>query len=129
MSQQQQASMQHLVRAYFDGIVASDVDALLGLFAADAVMSDPVGTPEHLGHEGVARFHKGLHRAWTDLAMTVDEVFVRGTTAAVRWSAKGTSTTGKEIAFDGIDVIHANEAGRIARLEGYWDLEGVIAQM
>lgn len=117
------------VAAYFDALVASDADAFAALFAADATMQDPVGTPVHEGHVGVARFHKGLHRAWSNFSMAVDEVYARGHSAAVRWSAEGTSASGKRITFQGIDVFHVDKEGRIAQLEGYWDLESVIAQM
>jgi steroid delta-isomerase len=92
-------------------------------------MEDPVGTPVHRGHEGVAGFHKGLHKAWSAMSMTLDDVFVRGNRAAARWSATGTSASGKQISFGGVDVFHLDGDGRIARLEGFWDLEGVIAQM
>lgn len=124
-------SIHQTVRAYFEAIAHADADDFAALFSADVHFEDPVAgpAPALIGEDGVRRFHKGLRRAWQSLHMDVDEVFVRGSQAAVRWDATGHSASGKEIDFEGINIITVDEAGRISRLEGYWDFEGVIAQM
>jgi steroid delta-isomerase len=114
---------------YFGAFAGADRDAFVALFTDDVHFEDPVGSHVLRGHDGVARFHKGLRRAWSDLEMTAESVFVRGDRAAVAWSARGRSASGKDIAFAGIDAFEVDPAGKIRRLEGYWDLEGVIAQM
>ncbi len=117
--------------AYFEAIGQADADTFAALFSADVHFEDPVAGPGPAlqGEDGVRRFHKGLRRAWQSLTMTVDEVFARGQRAAVRWHAAGHSTSGKDIAFTGINIVEVDQAGRISRLEGYWDFEGVISQM
>jgi steroid delta-isomerase-like uncharacterized protein len=124
-------SLRQTALAYFQAIGRADADSFAALFSADAHFEDPVAgpAPALIGEEGVRRFHKGLRRAWQSLRMDVDDVFVRGSRAAVRWHATGLSTTGKDIDFEGINIVTFDEAGRISRLEGYWDFEGVIAQM
>lgn len=122
-------SVHDAAAAYFAAIRDADADAFADLFSADVHFEDPVGGPALSGHDGVRRFHKGLRRAWQALHMEARDVFARGSRAAVRWHAEGTSGTGKAIAFDGVSVIEVDPAGKIRRLEGYWDLEGVIAQM
>ncbi|MFN2115916.1 MAG: nuclear transport factor 2 family protein [Anaerolineae bacterium] len=118
-----------IARDYFERIVAPETEAFVVLFAPDLHFEDPVGTPPVTSIDDLAAFHKGLHRAWSALTMQVDAVHVRGDRAAVKWSASGTSATGKDIDFEGIDVLEVDDHGRIARLEGFWDLEGVIGQM
>lgn len=116
-------------RRYFAAVGQAERDAFVALFHADVHFEDPVGSGVLLGHEGVARFHKGLARAWSSLQMTPTALHVRGQRAAVAWQAVGQSQTGKAIDFDGIDVLDVDEAGLITRVEGYWDLESVIARM
>lgn len=115
--------------AYFAAIGQAEVSELTALFAADVHLEDPVGTPVLRGHEGIARFLKGLSRAWAEIRMSPTLVCARGTSAAVAWHAVGRSATNTVIEFDGIDVVTVDDAGLITRIEGYWDLEAVIAQM
>lgn len=117
------------VRAYFAAVGSADADGLKRLFAEDARMEDPVGAPVLEGHAGVERFHKMTSRAWERLAMTPTRVAMRGDRVAASWTAEGRSASGKDIAFDGINVFRVDADGRIAHLEGFWDFEGVIAQM
>jgi len=116
------------VRRYFERVTAADADAFVALFSDDAEVADPVGTPPLHGPAAMAKFHARLHRAWQSLAMTPQVVHVRGTGAAVHWTAQGTSASGHDIAFDGINVFEVDGDGRIARMAAYWDLEGVVAQ-
>jgi steroid delta-isomerase len=122
-------STQSVVEAYFAAVGSADREAFVALFSADVHFEDPLGAGVLLGHEGVARFHKGLGRAWASLRMAPTALHVRGERAAVAWHAQGHSTSGKDIQFDGIDTFDVDEDGLIRRVEGYWDMEGVIAQM
>lgn len=115
--------------AYFQAIGQVDADAFAGLFSADAHFEDPVGTPVLIGREGVTKFYGRLKRAWASLKMSPQDVFVRGSEAAVRWAATGQSATGKDIAFGGINVFSVDDDGQITRAAGYWDMEDVIKQM
>jgi len=117
------------VRNYFVGLGAADAADFGALFSDEVKFTDPVGQPTLEGPDGVARFHKGLRRAWTSLEMTPQHVFVRGRRATAYWRASGQSATGKDIEFDGINVFELAEDARIERVDGYWDFEGVISRM
>ena len=41
---------------YAHGLTAGDTAALVSLFAPDATLEDPIGTPPHRGHQAIARF-------------------------------------------------------------------------
>jgi steroid delta-isomerase-like uncharacterized protein len=118
-----------VVRRYAEALGSAEKDTFVSLFTEDVHFEDPVGTKVHVGHEGVAAFHDGLRRAWSSLSMATHIIEPRGDRVAVSWSALGRSASGKDITFDGIDVMLVRDDGRIARLEGYWDFEGVVAQM
>ena len=123
--------VQKAVASYFDALDAEPEHAerFITLFTEDVRFEDPVGGPVLQGHDGLAKFHKGLTRAWQRLQLRPDRVHVRGRQAAVSWQAAGHSATGKDITFEGINFVTVAEDGRIAAMSGYWDLEGVIAQM
>lgn len=123
------ASTEQAVRIYFDALGTADAEAFVALFSSDVRFTDPVGQTTLEGQEGVARFHKGLRRAWSELSMVPVAVHVRGSAAAAQWAARGRSTSGNDIAFEGINVFEVDDEGRITRVDGYWDFEGVIAQM
>ncbi len=120
---------QEQAKAYFRAISGATLEDFTALFSEDAHFEDPVGGHVHQGHEGIAKFHKGLRRAWSSIEMTGDSVFERGNRVAVLWSATGRSATEKDIAFEGINVFQFNAEGLITRLESYWDFEDVIGQM
>lgn len=44
------------VRAYVDNYNAEDLDGIVGLFAVDAEVEDPVGTPIKVGHAAISEF-------------------------------------------------------------------------
>ena len=124
-----QPSRLEIAQRYFDALGGPDGDAFVGLFTPDAVVDDPVGTPTQVGSEAIAKFHRGVKRAWSSLRMTPREAFERGDRLAVWWTADGLSVNGSEVAFAGIDIFTIGEDGLIQRLEGYWDLEGVLAKL
>jgi steroid delta-isomerase len=117
--------------AYFEALDAEPESAerFIALFDEQAHFEDPVGSRALVGHEGIAKFHKGLTRAWSRLRLSPERIHVRGNHAAVSWTAEGHSATGKDIQFDGINLLEVDAEGRIRSMSGYWDLEAVIAQM
>ena len=117
------------VEAFFSAVGTAGRDDFVALFGPEVHFEDPLGTPVNQGPEGVARFHKGLRRAWQSLTMTPTAIHVRGDEAAAAWQAEGLSATGKTIRFAGVDTFRVGPDGRINRVHGYWDFEGVIGQM
>lgn len=117
------------VDRYLESIAAADLDAFVAQFAEDVEFRDPADGPPLAGHPGVTRFHKGLRRAWKSLRMRPEHVHIRGDTAAVAWSAEGESAGGAKVEFDGINLMTVSADGRLSRVLGYWDFEGVIARL
>ena len=50
------ATIRSTVEAYCAAFTTRDQDAYVSLFAPDAWIEDPVGTPRRDGHEGIAAF-------------------------------------------------------------------------
>jgi steroid Delta-isomerase len=118
MDQEQVASV---VARFYAALRANNVDAWVGLFAADATARDPVGTPPLRGHDGLRDFLLGVMRQFETFGLTEEEVFCVPGGAAVRWTGSGRGKNGKDISFRGIDVFAIDSEGRVTSLDAYWD--------
>ena len=115
------------VSEYFAAIRAMDVERWVKTFDPKAVSQDPVGTPALHGHEELRQFLTQINSGFETLDLTEDRVFVNGNSAAIKWNGKGTGRNGKSVTFEGIDVIHCNDAGKIVAVEAYWDPGPIMA--
>ena len=118
-----------VVRNYFLAIRAMDPEAFANCFAEDGTTHDPVGTPAITGRSGLREFFASICKNFKSVGLTEDAVFVAGNGAAVKWTGKGTSHSGKEVRFEGIDVIEINEDGKIQNVHAYWNPAEMIAQL
>jgi len=117
------------VRGYFLAIRAMDAEAFANSFAEDGTTYDPVGTPGVTGRDGLREFFESICKNFKNVGLTEDHVFVAGNGAAVKWTGKGTSNNGREVRFEGIDVIEVNEEGKIQTVHAYWNPAEMIAQL
>ena len=117
------------VRNYFLAIRAMDPDAFANCFAEDGTTYDPVGTPGITGREGLREFFASICKNFKIVGLTEDAVFVAGNGAAVKWTGKGTSHSGREVKFEGIDVLEINADGKIQTVHAYWNPAEMIAQL
>src|SRR6266550_433547 len=117
------------VRAYFLAIRAMDAVAFANTFAEDGTTFDPVGTPGVIGREAIREFLESICKNFKSVGLTEDSVFVAGNGAAVKWTGTGKSNSGREVRFEGIDVIEVNEAGKIQTVHAYWNPAEMIAQL
>ena len=117
------------VRAYFLAIRAMDGEAWANTFAEDGNTQDPVGTPTITGRAAIREFLESICKNFKSVGLTEDCVFVAGNGAAVKWTGHGTSNTGKEVRFEGVDVFEVNADGKIQTVRAYWNPAEMIAQL
>src|SRR5256885_6634357 len=101
------------VRGYFLAIRAMDADAFANSFAEDGTTYDPVGSPGITGRDGIREFLISIGKNFKSVALTEDDVFVAGNSAAVKWTGKGTSATGKDGNFEGIEWFEVKQDGKV----------------
>lgn len=51
------AKMEAAVQAYVAAFAAGEPEQVVALFAEDARVEDPVGTPPHVGHDAIRQFY------------------------------------------------------------------------
>lgn len=108
-----------IVEGYVAAINAADADAVVALFADDAVLVNPLGT--FTGSDEITGFYRDVVVAGQAVlgvgAVTVDDLAEAGATV-VRAEVIATSPLdpdGGQLVAD--DVFHLDAAGRIVRLE------------
>jgi steroid Delta-isomerase len=118
-----------VVRAYFLAIRAMDAEAFANTFAEDGTTRDPVDAPPITGRESIRGFLQSIGENFKSVSLEEDSIFVSGNGAAVKWSGKGTSNSGREVKFEGIDVFEVNADGKIQNVWAYWNPAEMIAQL
>jgi steroid delta-isomerase len=117
------------VRAFFLAIRAMDAEAWADSFAENGTIFDPAGSPAITGRDALREFFQSICKNFKSVELNEDHVFVAGNGAAVKWTGHGTSTNGREINFEGIDVFDVNEDGKIQTVVSYWNPVEMIAQL
>jgi steroid delta-isomerase len=116
------------VAAYFAALRAMDADAWVATFAVDGVSQDPAGSPPVKGHGALRELAANMWAPWVQVGLEEQEIFVVANAAAVKWIGQGRAKNGRDLRFEGIDVIAVNERGKIQSLLGYWDTS-ILAQL
>lgn len=115
-------------RRSMEAVEAGDREGWLALFAADAVVEDPIGEspldPSGLGHRGrdaIAAFYDTVIGP-NEVSFRIDQSWAAGDEVA----NVGTITTkmgdGTVVHTDGVFTYRVNEGGEVVALRAYWEL-------
>jgi steroid delta-isomerase len=129
MTQSPPDKVSRAVRGYFLAIRAMDAEAFANSFAENGTTCDPMGAPPISGRSALREFFESICKNFKSVALTEESVFVAGNGAAVKWIGQGTSINGKDVRFEGIDVLEINDEGKIQNLWAYWNPAEMIAQL
>lgn len=110
-----------VVESYVEASNRDDKQAVLALFAPDAVWHDPVGAPPHVGHDGVGAFFDQARTMADRLEMRIRDVIVCGSEAAALLEIEATIGDGGMI-LDVVETFELDEEGRIRLMKAYWDM-------
>ncbi len=124
-----EAQIRQTIEAYRNALNALDPDAYAQTFAENAVSLDPANTPPKEGRDAMRQHVQFLRSVFTQMNMTIGEVFICGSDAAFQWSAQATTQADKRVAYAGIDVFTMNADGKIQTSRGFWDLQKLLAQL
>jgi len=117
------------VRGYFLAIRAMDPQAFANAFAEDGTTHDPHGSTAITGRAALREFFQSICNNFKSVALNEESIFVAGDGAAVKWTGQGTSTGGRAVNFEGIDVFEVNQDGKIQTIHAYWNPAEMIAQL
>lgn len=117
-----QAHMRAALQAYVDRINQGDRNGILALFATDAVIEDPVGSPPKTGEDIVSWFSDTI--AFDTHIRPVAPI--RGShanAAALVFEVTFQPPEGPRLLIRSLDVCTFDAEGRITSLKAYWGPE------
>jgi steroid delta-isomerase len=106
------------VHAYVDAFANEDSDAIAQLYAADATVEDPIGTPLRCGIDAIRDFYKMSVGTGAKLALD-GPVRTAGNIAAFAFSVHVT-LDGSPCRIDVIDTFNFNSNGKITAMKAFW---------
>lgn len=97
-----------------------DLEGIIGLFAADALWEEPVGTTPEIGHAAIrARYRAALLRSGGSIVMVADGVPRVAGNRALANSIAYVGTDGNRRVIETSNVIACDEDGRITEMKVY----------
>jgi steroid delta-isomerase len=125
MADEQQ--MKRAMQAYIDNFNRSDAQAIIDLYADDATVEDPVGSPLKKGRAEIAAFYKMAIETGAKLALAAPIRASHGNSAAMAFDVNLRMPQGQAL-IRVIDVMTFDSSGRFASMKAYWgpsDMEGM----
>jgi steroid delta-isomerase len=107
------------VETYVRGFAENDPEMICGLFAEDAVLEDPFGTPPHVGLDAVRRFYRRIMDEGGARLELIGPVRTAADCAAFTFSSYLTRG-GVSRRIDPIDIFEFDAAGKVRRMRAYW---------
>jgi steroid delta-isomerase len=111
--------MKRAMQAYIDSFNRSDPQAIVDLYAEDATVEDPVGSPLKQGRAEIAAFYKMAVDTGAKLALAAPIRASHGNAAAMAFEVKLRMPQGPAV-IRVIDVMTFNAAGKFTSMKAYW---------
>lgn len=111
-------TMTAAVHAYVSAFDNSDPTAVRDLFAADATVEDPVGSPPHVGHDAIYGFYAKSMETGAKLFLE-GPVRIAGNSAAFAFSVK-LALSDSPMQIDVIDIFEFDDAGKVRSMRAYF---------
>ena len=112
------ATAKRVCETYTRSLEASDLETPLDLFADDASLEDPVGTPLREGREGLRAFYAEACQGVAKAELT-GSPRLAGNEVAFPFTVTA-GTPEQEITINIIDVFRFNDAGKVATMRAFW---------
>jgi len=121
-------SNQAVVRSYFDAIHSGELDNLASLFAEDASLHFPLSEPI-VGRGAIRQFYEGVFNFYSKRSDHVSRLFFsEDGSVAAEIHFDGTTSTGKEVTFDAVDLFTVAQ-GKIQKLQIFYDSAKVMKML
>jgi steroid Delta-isomerase len=110
--------MEAAVYEYVAAFGAGDADRVAAIFAADATVEDPIGTPKHIGREAIRAFYTQSMATGAKLKLE-GAIRIAADSAAFPFSVN-LHWEGSDKRIDVIDTFRFNEANEVIEMRAFW---------
>jgi steroid Delta-isomerase len=111
--------MKQAMQAYIDLYNKDDLEGVVGLYADNATVEDPVGTPVKSGRAAIHDFYKYAMTTGARLSLAAPIRGSHGNSAAMAFDVK-LKYEGTQMVIRVIDVMAFDAAGKFASMKAYW---------
>ena len=109
---------------YCELVSRGDADAIVQLYAPDATVEDPVGSPPHRGREAIRAFYRASAGA---VRLELEgRVRVAGNAGAAAMIARPVADPSLRI--ETLDVMTFDAAGLVTRMCAYWSADTIVRE-
>jgi steroid delta-isomerase len=108
------------VERYVEAFEKGDIEIIRDLYASNAQVEDPVGSPTHDGLEAICTFYEGALASGAKLSLT-GTPRCAGNTVAFPFQV-----TMPGMVIDVIDVFEFNHEGKVGSMKAYWGPDNII---
>ena len=113
--------MKKVLQAYIDGFNNRDAEAIVGLYADEATVEDPVGKPTMQGKQAIAKFYRNSIKTGAKLALAAPIRASQGQEAAMAFDVQLDMPQGPAL-IRVIDVMRFDDEGKIVSMRAFWGL-------
>jgi hypothetical protein len=106
----------------------SAVDALAGLFAENAALSNSILEQqgrELVGRADIAGFWREYRSSFGQVHSDFGDVTASDHSAGLFWHSSATGPNGQPVEYDGVTLLTFDDSGQIQRMRGYFDRDKV----
>ncbi|MDD3765401.1 MAG: nuclear transport factor 2 family protein [Nevskiales bacterium] len=114
-----EATMKAAMQAYIDGFNRADAAGIADLYADDATVEDPVGSPPKKGKQEIAAFYEMAVATGAKLALAAPIRASHGDSAAMAFDVQLNMPEGRAV-IRVIDVMTFDDQGRFTSMRAYW---------
>jgi steroid delta-isomerase len=118
-------TLKQAMQAYIDRYNADDLEGVVGLYADDATVEDPVGTPVKAGKAAIRDFYKYAMTTGARLSLAAPIRGSHGKAAAMAFDVK-LNYQGASMVIRVIDVMTFDEHGKFTSMKAYWGPSDMI---
>lgn len=120
-------TMKAAMQAYIDHFNRSDATAIADLYADDATVEDPVGSPLKKGKAEIAAFYQMAVATGARLELAAPIRASHGNAAAMAFNVRLNMPEGKAH-IQVIDVMTFNDAGKFTSMKAYWGKSDMVLE-
>jgi uncharacterized protein (TIGR02246 family) len=106
---------------YFKTEMTRDLEAILGLFAEDAVFQTPDALRK--GRDEIRPFYEDAARRFPQLSVSLTRAFTVGSFEIGEWSALMTDPEGRQVPLEGVNIARVDaQSSTIQEMRSYYDV-------
>ncbi|MGN2640907.1 nuclear transport factor 2 family protein [Nocardia takedensis] len=121
------AQIRDVVEQYVKLVGSGPTQAIVDLYAPDAVVEDPIGTEPRHGHQAIREFYDVIANLQRHTELRPDTVRIAGKHAAFVFTLV-TEFGDQRLSLSPIDVMEFDDDGKITRMRAYWSQDDMITE-